>query len=106
MNNEKYGHTKLQKKIIEYGLKGVLTIGKIVDLFGGNEKKAFEIAKTIYSIHKGGSDKFLLDLAKDNKFHAIKLAEFNFVIKKSMGFHDKAKYPVKVELWKFVKVNL
>jgi len=33
MSNERYGQTKLQKKIIEYGLKGELTIGKIFFIF-------------------------------------------------------------------------
>ncbi|MDD5181661.1 MAG: METTL5 family protein [Candidatus Nanoarchaeia archaeon] len=66
-------------------------------------EKAFGIANVIYSIHKGGSDKFLLSFAKDKNWSAVKLGEFRFVIKKSMDFHEKAKYPVEVELWKFLK---
>lgn len=66
-------------------------------------EKAFGIAKIVYSIHNGGSDKFLLSFAKDKFWSAVKLGEFRFVIKKTMEFHDKAKYPVRVELWKFLK---
>jgi putative methylase len=66
-------------------------------------EKAFGIAKAVYSIHKGESDKFLLSFAKDKNWDAVKLGESRFVIKKSMEFHEKAKYPVVVELWKFLK---
>jgi len=66
-------------------------------------EKAFRITKAVYSVHKGGSDKFLLSFANATNWSAIKLGESRFVIKKSMEFHEKAKYPVAVELWKFIK---
>jgi len=66
-------------------------------------EKAFGIAKAVYSLHKGGSDKFLLSFANATNWSAVKLGESRFVIKKSMEFHEKAKYPVVVELWKFIK---
>jgi putative methylase len=66
-------------------------------------EKAFGIAKAVYSIHKGGSDKFLLSFVKDHDWGAVKLGECRFVLKKTMEFHEKSKYPVNVEIWKFLK---
>jgi len=40
MKEERYGHTKLQKKIIEYGLKGKLTIRKLYELFDASPSVA------------------------------------------------------------------
>lgn len=43
MKDERYGHTIIQKKIVEYGIKGELTIRKVLELFGSdNEKKSYE----------------------------------------------------------------
>jgi len=41
--SKRYGHTKIQRKIIELGEKGELTPGKIINLFGiDEERKAIE----------------------------------------------------------------
>ena len=65
-------------------------------------KKAFEISKVVYSIHKQGSDKFLKAFSKEHGFKAIRLGKRTFVLKPTMHFHEKFRYPVKVTLWKFI----
>jgi len=63
--------------------------------------KAFKIAKAIYSIHKAGADKFLSKIAEENSFMAIKLAEREIVLRATMAFHEKKRYPVMAGIWKF-----
>ena len=66
-------------------------------------KKAFEIGDNIYSIHSRESGKFLKVFAKENGFEAKKINDMKMALPKTMKFHDKEKYIIEVELWKFFK---
>ncbi len=50
MDEKRYGHTRLQKKIIEYGIKGKLTAGKILEFYGSENVRSAtdEINKLIF----------------------------------------------------------
>lgn len=69
-------------------------------------EKSFETGKCVYTIHKSGSERFLLQLSRQKGFFGIKLGEYGFVIKKTMIFHEKSKYPVKVDVWRFLANNI
>ena len=68
--------------------------------------KAFEISKTIYSIHKIESKLFLEKFARDNGFKSILIKEDEIPLGATMSFHKKRKYPIKVGLWKFIPENI
>jgi putative methylase len=68
-------------------------------------EKAFAIAKkAIYSIHAAGpqTDKFIESFAGMRGFLASKIGDRELQLKATMEFHEKAKYPVNVALWKFL----
>lgn len=69
-------------------------------------EKAMEISDLIYSFHKTGSDDFIKKICKENNFSAIKIKEFDFLIKKTLKFHKKETYFVKVDLWRIERREL
>jgi len=66
-------------------------------------KKAFSIAKVIYSLHKSSTTNFILSLAEENNFNATIIKEYDFPLKHTMKHHTKPKQNIKVSLIKFKK---
>src|SRR3989344_3795630 len=66
-------------------------------------ESAFSIAQCVYSIHKAESQAFLNELSKEHWFKVSAVFFSDFFIKKSMPFHKKKKYAVKVGCWLFEK---
>ena len=62
-------------------------------------KKAMKLSNKIYSLHKVESKKFIDILAKDHMFNVENIIELDFLLKKTMKFHEKNKYLVKVGCW-------
>jgi putative methylase len=58
--------------------------------------KAMEIADRIYSFHKMESEKFLNKFLGENNFRVVKIKRFNFPLRKTLFFHTKKVYYVKV----------
>ncbi|HDQ59621.1 MAG TPA: methyltransferase domain-containing protein [Candidatus Woesearchaeota archaeon] len=66
-------------------------------------EKAFELADNVYSVHSAGSAKFLQKFSEEHGFNAVLFSINQLVLKHTMSFHQKEKYPIMVELWRFWK---
>ncbi len=67
-------------------------------------EKAFSLAKTVYSMHKVSTKRFVEAIAKDN---GVKLTDFwghSFPIKTAFPFHRKPVSKVEVGLWRMEKI--
>jgi putative methylase len=62
-------------------------------------EKSFEISNKIYSLHKIESKQFINELAGKNSFNVLGIIDIDFVLKKTMNYHKKANYNVKVGCW-------
>ena len=62
-------------------------------------EKSFEISNKIYSLHKIESKEFIHELAKTHGFSVLGIIDLDFVLKKTMHYHKKANYNVKVGCW-------
>ncbi|MEK6974480.1 MAG: METTL5 family protein [Nanoarchaeota archaeon] len=62
-------------------------------------EKAFELSKTIYSIHKIESGFFIKKIAEENNFDIVDLIKIKMPLKKTMPFHRKRKHNVEVGCW-------
>lgn len=58
-----------------------------------------KVSKTIYSIHKIESKKFIEQFSKDNGFKVDGVIEFDFVLGRTLKHHRKDKYVVKCGCW-------
>jgi putative methylase len=65
--------------------------------------KAFEICKTIYSIHKAESGKFLNSFASEHGFSCELLKQFDFPIKATQDFHKSKMHRFEAGFWRFRK---
>ena len=61
--------------------------------------KATEVSKKIYSFHKIESSKFIETICSLNGFKVVGVVEYDFLLWKTMKFHKKRKYYVKVGCW-------
>ncbi|MFH0936645.1 MAG: METTL5 family protein [Candidatus Woesearchaeota archaeon] len=61
---------------------------------------SMENSNKIYSFHKIESQNFIEQLSQENGFKAKKVMIFNFPLKKTLFFHTKRVYYVKVGFWK------
>lgn len=68
--------------------------------------KAFEVSNKIYSLHKIESKQFIKKYAEVNDFSILYLKEYNFLLKRTMHFHKKERYSVKVGCWVLQKRNI
>lgn len=64
---------------------------------------AFKIAPVVYSFHKLESEGFVKAFSDDNMFKITHFWQFDFPIKKTMDFHKKRIYRVKVGCWRLEK---
>ena len=62
-------------------------------------EKSMDISNKIYSFHKIESKNFISKLAADKNFKVENILEFEFKLKKSMKFHKRKFYKVKVGFW-------
>ena len=62
-------------------------------------EKASEISNSIYSIHKIESKNFIRSFSKDVGFEVERVEEIELILRKTMKFHKKEKYIVKVGIW-------
>ncbi len=62
-------------------------------------EKAFKISKSIYSIHKIESKKFIKKISEKFYFKVIKIYKLDFLIKKTYNFHKSDRYYVKTGCW-------
>ncbi len=60
---------------------------------------AFKYSEKVYSLHKIESIDFIKDLSEEFDFDVNSVLNMKFIIKKSMHFHKKEKYPVDIGLW-------
>lgn len=67
-------------------------------------EKAFEVSKTIYSIHKITSKDFIRAISKDYNFEIEGLWEYDFELKQTQKFHKKRIQRIKVGCWKLEKI--
>jgi len=71
----------------------------------GADKKflecAFSIGKVIYSFHRIEKTNFPQKFAQEKGFNATLLSEEDFILKRTMDFHTKKKYVIKVGIWRF-----
>ena len=61
--------------------------------------KAMEVSKKIYSFHKIESVSFVESVCSNNGFLVKGVIEYDFLLWKTMKFHKKRKYYVKVGCW-------
>jgi len=61
---------------------------------------SMENSNKIYSFHKIESQNFIEQLSQENGFKAKRIMTFNFPLKKTLFFHTKRVYHVKVGFWK------
>ena len=66
-------------------------------------ENAFKVSKTIYSMHKIESEKFIKAIAKDHNFEITGYWEYDLLLKKTQKFHKKKKHYIKVGCWKLKK---
>lgn len=64
---------------------------------------AMKSAPVIYSLHKIESANFIEKFTAENNFKVEKLLKFNLPLKKTLKFHRKKIYFVRVGYWKLVK---
>ena len=62
-------------------------------------EQAFNIADTIYSVHKIESKKFIQKLVEDNNFQVVEILKFSFPLKASMQHHTKKVKRLDVGCW-------
>ncbi len=67
--------------------------------------KAFTLAPLIYSFHKIESENFIKSFSKDNSFKSKLILELNFPLRKTLIFHKKKVYFVKVGVWEIKKIK-
>ncbi len=67
-------------------------------------EKAFEISKTIYSIHSAGSEKFVEKLAIDRGFKVTHVWKFSIPLKRTYSFHEKAFKYIPVEVFRIEEI--
>lgn len=60
---------------------------------------SFKYTNKIYSLHKIESIDFIKELSEEFDFSVNAVLNMEFIIKKSMHFHKKDKYPVNIGLW-------
>ncbi len=63
-------------------------------------EKAMMISNVIYSIHKAESSEFIYKLSSKYDFKIDNIREFNFPLKKTLPYHEKKLYNVKVACYK------
>jgi len=68
-------------------------------------EKAFNISETIYSVHKIESKKFIESIAKDYNFKITGYWKYDFMLRKTQGFHKKQKCYIKVGCWRLKKIK-
>ena len=68
-------------------------------------EKAMGISEKIYSFHKIESADFINALAADYNFRVKEVLEYDFFLKRSMNFHKKDKYKVRVGCWILEKLS-
>lgn len=68
-------------------------------------KKAFTLAKVVYSIHKAGSTNFLEKFAEDNGFSAAHIGTNVLKLPPTMKFHKERKHEVEISTWRFDKTG-
>lgn len=66
-------------------------------------EKAFSLAKTVYSMHKVSTKRFVEAVTKDNGFKITDLWEYAFPIKAAFAFHRKPVSNIDVGLWRMEK---
>lgn len=66
-------------------------------------EKAFQVSSVVYSLHKITSKGFIEAIAKDYNFQITHMLPFNMYLKRTMKFHKKPKYLVKVACWRLSK---
>lgn len=62
-------------------------------------EKSFEISNKIYTLHKIESKEFIQELSNKYGFEVLGIIDLDFVLKKTMHYHKKANYNVKVGCW-------
>jgi putative methylase len=62
-------------------------------------EKSFEISQKIYSLHKIESKEFIQELSNKHCFSVLGIIDIDFVLKKTMRYHKKTNYNVKVGCW-------
>ena len=107
-------------KNVEFLSLDVEGFNKKVDLvlenppFGVQKRKAdkpfletaMKVAKKVYSFHKIESKNFIDKLSKERGFLVKDIFLFDFKLRKSMWFHKKNKYKVRVGCWVLEKRKL
>lgn len=66
-------------------------------------KKAFEVAKTVYSFHKTESKGFIDKFSTKNGFKITDIFDFDFPLKATYGFHTKRIKRIKVSCFRLEK---
>lgn len=66
-------------------------------------KKAFSLAKQIYSIHKATSKDFIERISKNHGFRVTDLVECKLGLKASYGFHKKRIERIEIGIWTLEK---
>ena len=64
-------------------------------------EKAFDIAKVIYSFHKSETKVFIDAIAKDHAFKPIFVYHYDFPLRKTQEFHEKAVKNIDVDCYRF-----
>ena len=67
-------------------------------------EKAFSLAKTVYSMHKVSTKRFVEAIAKDNSFKITDVWKYAFPIKAAFFFHRKPVFSVNIGLWRMEKI--
>ena len=62
--------------------------------------KAFEIAKTIYTIHSAGSENFVKKLAEERGFRVTHVWKYSIPLKRTYSFHEKPYKYIPVEVFR------
>ena len=68
-------------------------------------EKAMQSAKVVYSIHKITSKGFIRKLAEEKGFYISDVLEFELPLRKTLWFHKKKIYKVKVGCWRLMRVD-
>jgi len=69
-------------------------------------EKAFSLGKTVWSMHKLSTAKFVEAIALDFGYEVTHHWKYDFAIKKKFMFHRKPKVFVEVGLWRLQKLSL
>jgi len=68
-------------------------------------KKAFSLAKIIYSFHKFETEIFVNKISEDYDFEITHLWKFDFPIKATYSFHKKRIQRIKVGCWRMKRIK-